>query len=137
MRAGYLVWPVAALTLAGCINLGPDYERPEVETPEAYIGQDIQEETLANLQWWDVFNDPALQALITESIGQNRDLRLAVARVNEARAQLGISFADQFPTVDGAAGFNRGNLAEQILPDGARNRPERLCSRARKASAQS
>lgn len=108
---------IGVFALSGCINLGPDYERPELEMPKAYLSEAVEEETLAELRWWQLFEDRQLQELIGLSIEQNRDLRSAVARVAQARAQLGISFADQFPTLDGAGSAGRGNTAEAFIPD--------------------
>jgi len=109
---------VSSLTLlAGCINLGPDYIRPEVSTPDAFIDTEVTEETLADLKWWELFNDPVLQELISLSLEENRNLRAAVARVNEARARLGITYADQFPTLDLGGSAGRGNTIEQFIPD--------------------
>jgi multidrug efflux system outer membrane protein len=122
---GLLVAGVAGtVVLTGCLNLGPDYERPEVDVSDSYMGEstsivntDLKDQTIANLRWWDVFNDPQLQKLIGAAIEENRDLRAAVARVNEARARLGVTYADQFPTLDAGGSAGRGNTAEQFIPD--------------------
>jgi multidrug efflux system outer membrane protein len=108
---------VAAGTLLASCMVGPDYERPEVATPEAFISDQAQGESIANLGWWALFDDPQLESLIQVSLEENRDLRVAIARVDEARARLGISRSELFPTIDGRASFSRGNMAEQIFPD--------------------
>lgn len=123
MRLHPILLTALPVLLTGCLNLGPDYVRPEVSiSPEymdveaMYITDEVREETIADLRWWEVFNDPVLKELIGTAIEENRNLRAAVARVNEARARLGITRADQFPTLDGTAGAGRGNQAEQFLP---------------------
>jgi multidrug efflux system outer membrane protein len=102
------------LLLSGCL-LGPDYERPAVETPEQY-SLESEGESVVNFQWWEIFADPEMQTLIRLALEENRDLRSAIARIEETRARLGFVRADQFPTLDGQAGANRGNTAEQFFP---------------------
>jgi multidrug efflux system outer membrane protein len=106
----------ASALLVGCM-VGPDYQRPEVATPATYIADLDQGESIANLEWWELFGDPHLESLIRLSLEENRDLRVAVARVDEARARLGIARSEFFPTIDGRASFSRGNAAEQLFPD--------------------
>ncbi len=84
--------------------------------PEAYFGETADGKSFAELQWWEVFRDPQLQELVRVALEENRDLRVAIARVNEARARLGEVRADQFPTVDGVATGSRGNTLENIIP---------------------
>lgn len=105
----------ALLLLAGCM-VGPDYQRPELDLPVEFQGTVQEGESIANLQWWELFQDPQLNELVQVALEQNRDLRVAIARVDEARARLGVTRADQFPTLDGAASARRGNTAEQIVP---------------------
>jgi len=106
---------LAALTLAGavctvlggCAAVGSNYERPQMPTPAAYrfVEGTAQAESLADLPWFQVFDDPALQALIREAIANNLDLRAAVARVEEARARAGIAKSYLYPQVDGVASY--------------------------------
>jgi multidrug efflux system outer membrane protein len=98
----------AVVLLAGCA-LGPDYERPEVPMPEAYRASAAPGVSLATLEWWQLFNDPQLVALIETALRENNELAIAMARIEEARAALGFVRADQFPTIDGSAGAARGN----------------------------
>ncbi|HKL64352.1 MAG TPA: efflux transporter outer membrane subunit [Woeseiaceae bacterium] len=82
-----LVFLVALLTVAGCA-VGPDYERPGLAVPESFRGEisASEAESFANLPWFEVFRDAELEVLIREALGRNLDLRLALARVEEARA---------------------------------------------------
>ena len=92
------------LLLTGCA-VGPDYSRPAIATPEVYRGDSPNPSAAASTQllgdqkWWDVFQDPVLQQLIRTALQQNYDVRIAASRVLQAQAQLGITRADQFPTV--------------------------------------
>ena len=85
---------------------GQKYQRPQVQTPTTYRGDTATRpdpQTLANLKWFDVFKDEKLQDLINEALTHNYDLREAVARIDAARANLGITRSDQFPTIGASA----------------------------------
>ena len=118
MRANAVAHIAAcSLTLlaAGCM-VGPDYQRPEVTMPEAYFGDATEGPGLAELQWWDLFHDPQLQELVRVALEENRDLRVAIARVDEARARLGEVRSGLFPQVNGVARGARGNTVDQFIP---------------------
>ena len=91
---------VAALTLAGC-TVGPNYKRPQIVPPETFRAPEplpeSQGASLADQKWFEVFRDPQLDELIKVALVQNYDLRAAVARVGEARANLGITRSNQYP----------------------------------------
>jgi len=90
--------------LAGC-SLTPNYQRPDVpvavQWPQSAQTDDARQ--AATLEWHAYFPDPRLQGLIAAALDHNRDMRIAVARVEEARAQFGIVRADRFPGVDAVA----------------------------------
>lgn len=105
---------VAALALSalgGCM-VGPNYHRPDVQTPTAYrtLAPDAQAQVVsyADLPWWEVFHDPKLQELIRTALKQNYDLQLATERINAARAELAITRSSLYPQVGGAANFSGG-----------------------------
>ena len=90
--------------LSGCINLGPDYQRPDldIEVPESYLN-DPSEQTLSPViedQWWKDFGDPELDQLVEEVLIRNWDLKQAAARIIEARAEYVQVSADRWPQVD-------------------------------------
>ena len=100
-----VVATLAASLFAGCM-VGPNYRKPAVTPPPVFRGAaqatppaDLT--SLADLKWFDVFKDDRLQDLVRTALVQNYDLREALARVDAARANLGITRADQFPTIDG------------------------------------
>jgi multidrug efflux system outer membrane protein len=97
---------IAAGFVSSC-TLGPNYHRPAVQIPQNFRAPDPlpapQAESLADLKWWEVFKDADLQELVRTALQQNYDLRDAVARVEAARANLGITRSNQFPQV-GASG---------------------------------
>ena len=78
-----IVAPTAvALAITGCA-VGPNYQRPKLATPEAFrfAGGAEQAQSIADMKWWDVFEDVMLQDLIREAITNNLDLRVAAAIV--------------------------------------------------------
>lgn len=95
-----LVALIALGTLSGC-SFAPEYKRPLLDMPTAWSGAGTQE--MLSVQWWKRFNDPVLDALVTEAFAHNRNIAAAVARVDYARAQLGLSRAEQFPLLAGQA----------------------------------
>ena len=97
--------------LAGC-TVGPKYNRPSVATPTVFRGAadpaaPPDAHSLADLKWFEVFKDSQLQDLINTASTQNYDIREAVARVSAARAQLGITRANQFPDITGTADITK------------------------------
>lgn len=105
-----------ALLSAGCL-VGPNYKRPELASPQQFrFVEGAQAESLADVPWFQVFDDPALQELIKTAIANNLDLRAAVARVEEMRARAGIARSYLYPQVDGAASY-RARGATSAEPD--------------------
>jgi outer membrane protein, multidrug efflux system len=103
---------VSAL-IAGCA-VGPNYHRPVVQTPAAYRdlseGSPVQPQaaSIADLPWWQVFQDPQLQQLVRVALKQNYDLELATERINAERAQLAVTRSNLFPQLSGNANFTGG-----------------------------
>ncbi len=106
---------IALASVSGCA-LGPDYERPVIDDPGVYRQSNPVGDSIANLDWWQHYQDTQLRALIELALAQNNDLAIAVARIEEARARYGFVRADQFPRLDGRAGASRGNSASQFNP---------------------
>jgi multidrug efflux system outer membrane protein len=115
--------------LAGC-TVGPKYRKPVVESPSTFRGAGDAAAapvpnspgSLADLKWAEVFKDEQLQGLIRTALVNNYDLNQAIARIQTARANLGIVRADQFPDVTAGAGVTtlRNSGSGQIaLPSGA------------------
>ncbi|HSL20217.1 MAG TPA: efflux transporter outer membrane subunit [Vicinamibacterales bacterium] len=96
---------VLVVVLSPACTLGPDYKRPVVTTPAAVRGADPHAgtESLADLEWFELFQDPTLTRLVTAALEQNFDVRMAAERVLQARAAFGITRAGQFPGVDASA----------------------------------
>lgn len=114
MRSHLAPFLLCAL-IVGC-TVGPDYEAPVIESPAEFQQRIESGESLANVYWFDLFEDEQLRNLINIALVESKDLAIATARVEETRARLGIVRADQFPQVGVAAGATRGNSAEQFFP---------------------
>jgi len=113
---------LVALLLTTACNVGPDYKRPELPLPEGWREVSANEQqTLANTPWWELFQDPELVKLIHIALAENKDLKIAVERIEEARARYGFTRAEQFPRVDGfaSAGKSQSSANGSIpLPSG-------------------
>ncbi len=103
LKKKVLLSTALALFAAGC-SMGPDYTPPTVTETETYREDFVAGESIANLPWWELFGDTVLQGLITEALENNRDLRTSMARIDEARANLGIVRANLYPRVDYSVG---------------------------------
>ncbi len=110
------------LLLSGCA-VGPNYKRPGVNVPGTYRGAIPQEatqpvaESLGDQKWWEVFEDQQLQDLIHTALQQNYDVRIAATRILEAQAQVGITRADQLPTISGGVeAVNQRSARTKFFP---------------------
>jgi multidrug efflux system outer membrane protein len=106
-----------ALLLAGC-TVGPGYQRPELAAPENHrtLTTPAEAESLADLPWWEVFQDPALHDLINEALVNNHDLRIAAARVEEARARAGVAKSFLYPELNLTAGYGLNEASRTSDP---------------------
>jgi len=112
---------IATTTLtAACAPVGPNYKRPEMQPPATYRWAEAQNAavTLADLPWWHVFDDPSLQALERDAIAHNLDLRVAVARVTEARALAGVAKSFLYPDVNGTFSYGGNQGSRNTQPPG-------------------
>ena len=105
MRATVLSVAVAC-ALAGCM-MGPDYKRPDVDTPQAYRVEVKSAADLINSAWWEQFEDPVLNELIKTALAENKDVRIAATRVEEFLGRYGVTRSQLFPQV--ATQFGAGS----------------------------
>ena len=123
-----LQWIVCgiALILTSCA-VGPNYKRPVVPTPEQYrMPEDAQNPntvldpdvamTMADLPWWEIFQDPVLVQLITTAIEQNYDLKIAVARTEQASQQVTATRSAFFPQVSYNGAARRTRYPIDLIP---------------------
>jgi multidrug efflux system outer membrane protein len=100
----------AAVVVAGC-SLPPPYHRPEAEVPAAYHGpvHEATARSIADADWWNVFRDPKLDALIRDALAGNLDLAVVAAQITQAQAQVRAARSPIFPHVGGELSGQRGN----------------------------
>jgi outer membrane protein, multidrug efflux system len=114
MRVSYIAIAAAAALLTGCM-VGPNYKRPQVAVPANFRAPEPlpqpQATSFADLKWFEVFHDEDLQELIRGALAHNYDLRDAVTRVQEARANLGITRSNQLPQVDASGALEITRLS--------------------------
>lgn len=113
----YPLWLLLAGLLGGCA-VGPDYKRPALDLPQNWSTGQAGKPTAAKPvndiggQWWDLYADPVLNKLEGEALTHNADAQVAVARVLEARAQLGVTEADQYPAVSASVNETRTKYSQ-------------------------
>jgi multidrug efflux system outer membrane protein len=106
-RSSLVAVAAASALSAGCAAFGSNYERPQMAPPPQYRFADAADQaaSIADLPWFQVFDDPTLQGLIREALANNLDLKTALARVEEARARAGIANSYLYPQVDAGASY--------------------------------
>ncbi len=117
IRAGADFRPLAAIGLSvlglwGCA-VGPNYKRPALDVPQQFRGPAplVSTNSMAELPWWDIFKDEDLRDVIREALTNNYDVRIAVARVEQARAIAAQNRAAFFPQLNYAGAASRGKNA--------------------------
>ena len=106
---------VLFLPLVVSCTLTPDYERPELDVPQQYTGPAPGGESVANLDWWDLFQDQQLQLLIRTALEENKDLGIALSRIQEARLTVTAVRANQFPFLSIGGFFGREKQSRELF----------------------
>lgn len=114
-----LLFPLMVVVLSGCM-VGPDYAKPEVDTPAAWRYEVSEAADTVNTAWWQQFNAPVLDELVEEALNYNKDVRIAVARVEEFSARVDITRSGLFPQIGYAGGAerNKTSLDTVAVPSG-------------------
>ncbi len=113
------LWGLAVLAAAGGVSctVGPEYTPPAAQIPAEFRFASEDAGIADELAWWGAFGDPVLDALIEEALRENRDIRVAAARVNEFAARIGVARAGQYPTVGYAGDGTRQQGAREFTSD--------------------
>jgi len=108
---------VTLTVLAGCA-VGPNYHAPKTAVSRGFANGNQTNFAAAPtaVDWWHAFNDEILERLVNEALATNQDLRIATARVREARALHAQAVADEFPVVTGQAGYTKSLSSADSLP---------------------
>ncbi len=88
-------------------KVGPKYERPETVSPEKFRFDEVEQDSISNIEWWDIYQDTILQRLIKKGLENNRDIRIATQRLYGAMASRDIAKSDLFPQFGVNAGIER------------------------------
>lgn len=128
MKTAVAVLPLLLLCLGAGCKVGPDYRAPAPDVEEKFLTPEqthpvLTAEPVPSGAWWRLLGDPELDRLIDESMQANRELRMAVARVREARARRGLALSGLFPTVDAAADYMRHRDSRNAAPFNALSVP--------------
>jgi outer membrane protein, multidrug efflux system len=109
------------LLLSSC-RVGPDYRRPNVNTPTGFRGTNAQQpESFADLPWWEIFKDDALKELVKSALANNNDLAAAAARVEQARQVAREAKSEYFPNLNYSSILSYGH--NQFVNSPASNLP--------------
>lgn len=114
---------VAVFVLSGCAAFKPDYQRPKNDLPAQWLSSPAASLSASTVggNWWTLYGDAKLNLAVEDALRYNANLELAVARVEEARAQLGLASADLLPTVSGSFARSRSESSQRTavpLPAG-------------------
>jgi NodT family efflux transporter outer membrane factor (OMF) lipoprotein len=118
MRHTIIILSIAVAVLAGCA-VGPDYQQPKVSTPAQWTSSMAGGETNGPVdlaRWWQSFNDTNLNSLMLIAVQSNLTLKIAEARVREARAQKGVVSADLWPHLNGTGDYSRNHYGQHAYP---------------------
>ena len=99
------------LLFAGC-TVGPDYQRPDIQSPTQWRFEDKEARTLINARWWEQFNDPVLNGLIETALKENKDVLIAAARIEEYGGRYVATRGDLFPQAQAAGSATRQRSTE-------------------------
>ena len=106
------------LALATGCSLAPQYTRPAVEPAAAWhdsVAVSTADTSIANVSWWEMFPDSQLHGLVRTALAENQDLKIAIERIEEARARYGFSRADLFPQINAGATAGKIGVSEGSL----------------------
>ncbi len=112
-RSGIL--SLALFSLSACTAVGPDYVRPTVDSPEAWRVDYAAAAEVANTRWWEQFGDPALNQLIDTALRENKDVRIAAARVEEFAARLDIARSGFYPQIGYNGQASRNQASREVF----------------------
>ena len=111
----YLGIFLVLISVTSC-KVGPNYKKPEIASPEIFSYENNPVDSIINLKWWELFQDPILDTLIATALRENKDVLIAASRVEEARANLGFTKAGSGPKIGvqagaGGSNFNGANVS--------------------------
>jgi outer membrane protein, multidrug efflux system len=111
------IWLVFAFVVftSGCM-VGPDYQRPQIDTPQTWRVEDKNVQAVINTAWWEQYNDPVLNELVQSGLQENKDIKIATARIEQFLGLYTTTRAALFPQVFAGTTAGRLRLSELIGP---------------------
>ncbi len=106
----YFLLAFIAVFISACA-IGPNFQKPVVDTPKQYRISPATADSLITLEWWTLFNDTVLDTFVREALRYNLDVRIAASRIEEARASWCYNRADNFPRLGYEGTIQGGNLS--------------------------
>lgn len=103
-----------AFLLAACA-VGPDYKRPDVDTPKAWHFEEKEAKAIINVKWWEAFNDPVLNDIVETALKDNKDLLIATARIEEYTGRYISTRGDLFPQASASGSVARQRASQETI----------------------
>ena len=100
---------IATVIITGC-KVGPDFEKSDVPTAATFRYDSLKADTVVNLRWWELFNNPELDSLIITGLKENKDVLTAASRVEQAMITVGFTKVDIYPSFGVTGSANVGNV---------------------------
>ena len=125
MKTKFIYPPLffALILVFGACKVGPNFktQRNQIDSEAVYRYDSLQmamTDSVLNIKWWEMFEDPAVHSLIKIGLEENKDVLIASDRIEQARAQLGLTQANMYPSFGYSAGASRGNVVlNNPIPD--------------------
>ena len=110
-------WPLFALVFftSGCL-VGPDYQRPQIDTPPTWRVEDKAAQVITNTSWWEQYNDPVLNGLVQSALQDNKDVKIAAARIDQFFGLYTTTRAALFPQLFAGTTAGRQRTSEIFGP---------------------
>ena len=124
IRKREYLWLLFALAIftGGCL-VGPDYQRPQIDTPQAWRIDDKTAQAVTNTAWWEQYNDPVLNELIKSALEGNKDIKIATARIDQFLGLYTTTRAALFPQVGAGSDASRQRVSQNAGPAPIENSP--------------
>ena len=113
---------ILSLALFGCL-VGPDYQRPQIDTPQTWRVEDKNVQAITNTAWWEQYNDPVLNELVQSALQDNKDVKIAAARIEQFLGLYTTTRAALFPQVGASTSASRQRVSEIAGPAPLKNEP--------------
>ena len=111
MKKGLFILSSTLLLYMSSCMLGPDFQKPDIDSPAAFRFDTVNpNDSMINLRWWELFEDPLLDTLIVHALENNRDVLATAARVDAARSNIGFTKADQWPSFSYITGTSSSGI---------------------------